>query len=500
MIVEMHCHTAEHSACSIVSARDLVRKAFQSGIQLIVFTDHHYKWNDEELEALHKEAGLPETFRILSGQEVTTKDFGDVLVYGAAKTYNKQSILLAELRDQDPDAGIIWAHPYRNGKIPHKSQLTSRLIDGIEVFNSNYSIGESGKALKDYRAHRLTGIGGTDTHAYSYTGSYPTIFDNRIETIHELVSEIKAGRCRPLIKEVERSGTSNTKVTELTIGSEESGSAKKLIVKSFANDESWKEGERSFRIVRELTKHGFDKGQYRIPEPLDKDETTLSLIEEHIDGNSLFDSIIRAEPYEGSKYLGMAARWLSVLHNLRLQISPPDEYIQIEPARTEYYLKSLVLTKNKFLERVREIKEMVLALETELISKRPEILVQGHGDYHLKNIFINKDEKDEYVAAIDFDSSFLLPRAFDVGSFLAQYDNMFFNNREIQLSTPSDIFLETYIANAEALEDDFIDQVHLFKSRASLSILYYLAKVNLGESENFFRIMVGAERNLSVIL
>lgn len=496
----MHCHTAEHSACSIVAARDLVRKAFQSGIQLIVLTDHHYKWSDEELQMLHREAGVPETFRILSGQEVTTTDFGDVLLYGAAKTYKKQPIQLAEIRNQDPDAAIIWAHPYRNRKTPHTSQLTSGLIDGIEVFNSNYSIGESGKALKDYRAHKLTGIGGTDTHAYSYAGSYPTIFDNPVLTMNDLVSEIKAGRCKPLIKEIQRSGTSSTKVTELTIGRETSQSSKKLIIKNFDNNESWKAGERSFRIVRELIKHGFDKGPYRIPVPIDKDETTFSLIEEHIEGSSLFATIIRAKPDEGSKYLGMAARWLSVLHNMRLQISPPEEYLQIEPTRTEYYLKSLISTKNKFLERVREIKEMVLAMETELISNRPEVLVQGHGDYHLKNIFINKEENYEYVAAIDFDSSYLLPRAFDVGSFLAQYDNMFFNNREIQLSIPSGIFLERYLENADSPEDDFIDQVHLFKARASLSILYYLAKVNLGESENFFRIMVGAERDLSVIL
>jgi hypothetical protein len=44
------------------------------------------------------------------------------------------------------------------------------------------------------------------------------------------------------------------------------------------------------------------------------------------------------------------------------------------------------------------------------------------------------------------------------------------------------------------LEEDFPAQVDLFKARTSLSILYYLAKVQMGNSEEFRRILVEAER------
>jgi hypothetical protein len=49
MIVEMHCHTSEHSSCSHVAAVDLVRRACEVGIETIVLTDHHYQWGEDEL-------------------------------------------------------------------------------------------------------------------------------------------------------------------------------------------------------------------------------------------------------------------------------------------------------------------------------------------------------------------------------------------------------------------------------------------------------------------
>jgi predicted metal-dependent phosphoesterase TrpH len=56
MIVEMHCHTSEHSSCSHVAAVDLVRRVHEAGIHAIVLTDHHYQWNPDELADLRRRA------------------------------------------------------------------------------------------------------------------------------------------------------------------------------------------------------------------------------------------------------------------------------------------------------------------------------------------------------------------------------------------------------------------------------------------------------------
>ena len=502
MIVETHCHTSEHSSCSHVGALDLVRRACEVGIQAIVLTDHHYQWSEDELADLRRRAGLSEVFVILAGQEAETHDFGHVLIYGAKATIPAMRISLLQVREQNPDAAFIWAHPYRDKAIPDPDRLLDPLIDGVEVLNSNYSVLEAARALKDWHTYKFTATSGTDTHAPSYAGVYPTLFDHPFDSIAGMVDEIEAGRCRPYFKEVPVvSGTSSTQVTEVTIGPEEAGTARKIIVKTFDDVDAWSAGERSHHIVEELYRHGFDRGTCRVPQPLDKDPYNLALIEERVKGQSLFDAMIEAKPAQAIHDLELAARWLSKLHNARFKITPAQEYLRIEPDRLEYYLKSLIETRNRYLGRVREIKDQVLERETELIRSRPEILVQGHGDFHPRNIFIRQDgpEGGESITAIDFDSSYQLPRAFDVGTFLAQYISMFFHAREVQRHAPADIFLRAYLDRARDLEEDFLSQVDLFKARTCLSILYYLAKVQMGDSEEFWRILVEAERSLAAV-
>ncbi len=502
MIVETHCHTAEHSPCSHVAAVDLVRRACEAGVQTVVLTDHHYQWSEEELADLRRRAQLPETCRILAGQEVATYDFGHLLIYGARATIPAMRLSLLQIREEYPDAAIVWAHPYRDRAIPDPGRLQDPAIDAVEIANSNYSVLETARALKDWHTYRFTATAGTDTHALSYAGVYPTVFDHPFDSIEGMVEEITAGRCRPYYKEIpQASGTSSTRVTEVTIGPEETGAAQKIIVKTFEDVQAWTAGERSYHIVGELYKHGFDGGTYRVPKPLDKDPYSLSLIEERVGGRPLFDAMVQAKPAQAIRYLELAARWLGKLHNGRFKITPVDEYLRIEPGRLEDYLKSLIETQNRYLGRVREIKEQVLEREIELLRARPEILVQGHGDFHPRNIFIGQDtpEGGEYVTAIDFGSSYQLPRAFDVGTFLAQCINMFFREPEVQRHAPAHIFLRTYLDRADDLEEDFAAHVDLFKARTCLSILYYLAKVQMGDSEEFWRILVEAERSLAAM-
>jgi hypothetical protein len=150
---------------------------------------------------------------------------------------------------------------------------------------------------------------------------------------------------------------------------------------------------------------------------------------------------------------------------------------------------------------VREIKDQVLQREIALIRARPEILVQGHGDFHPRNIFLGRDKPDggEYITAIDFGSSYQSPRAFDVGTFLAQYVSMFLHHRQVQRNAPPLVFLRTYLDQTQDLEEDFMAQVDLYRARTCLSILYYLAKLRMGDSEDFWRVLVEAERSLATI-
>jgi 3',5'-nucleoside bisphosphate phosphatase len=499
MIAELHCHTSEYSACSHVNAIELIKRAHSMGAQAIVITDHHYQWNDDDLAKIKKESGLPDHFYVLAGEEFKTTDYGDILIYGLKETLKKQELSLEEVRKMFPDVAIIWAHPYRHSKIPKKEKLLNPLLDGIEIFSSNYTTSEAARALKDYHELKYTAIAGTDTHALSYTGTYPTIFDHSFTTIKEMVEEIKKGRCRPFFKEIPRSGTTNTKVTEITIGPKTSKDRKKMIIKTYEDIESWKEGERSFHIVTEILKEGFKEGKFRVSRPLDKDEKNLSLIEERVEGKTLYNKLLKADQESAEKYLKLAAGWLAELHNRELRITPADEYLTIEKERLEYYLSGMHEQNHPNTERAQQILNEVWSMEKEILEGEPENLVQGHGDFHLKNLFIGEDPdtKEEFIGAIDFNSSFQLPKAFDVGTFIAQYKNMFIDKQEIAFKAPVEIFYNEYLDKIKYLSPGFESQVQLYKARTYLSIIYYLVKVGKGESENFWSIMVDAERSLA---
>jgi hypothetical protein len=97
------------------------------------------------------------------------------------------------------------------------------------------------------------------------------------------------------------------------------------------------------------------------------------------------------------------------------------------------------------------------------------------------------------VAAIDFESSYCLPPAYDVGTFLAQFRNQLQDYPEILHEIPEEIFLDAYVSFAKPDAGSFLPQVELFRARTDLGIASYLIKLGLGESENLWRVLVEAE-------
>ena len=498
MLLEIHCHTSEKSSCSFVKAIDLIARALEAGMDGIVFTDHHYLWSSEELAEIKAQSGVPDHFLVLSGQETTTAEHKDVLVYGANRLFPKGT-KIEEIREACPQAAMVWAHPYRLGGDPSEEELTDSRFDAIEILNSNHTFTETHRAVKDWHRLKFSATAGTDAHALSYVGTYPTIIEHPVETIEELAEEIKAGRCHPDFKEVRRSGTTRTTVRELAVGTRHK-KHKTFIVKEYEESEDWQGGDRAYRIMTAIRHNGFDQGPYRVPEPLAGDAQHKILVEEKARGKELYTVMLKGDKERAQTALKLAAGWLAKLHNLRLQVTTAEEFISLEPKRLNWYVKGLHERDNPHRYRVQDICDFIKENEVRLVRHHPERLVQGHGDFHLKNIFYDEEHSGEpCIFAIDFDSSHLAPQAFDVGTFLAQYDNMFYNNRQIRRKAPPQLFLDTYENEVEELPDEFHQQVHLYRARAYLSILYYLAKVDMGHSENFWTILLNAEKALASI-
>jgi hypothetical protein len=385
MLLEMHCHTAEHSPCSHVSAARLLGQIYRKGLQGAIITDHHYLWPEGELRALRKATGTPGYFIVLSGQEVATPEMGDVLVYGASETIPKGTPL-ADMAAKFPQAAFVLAHPYRKGARPADELLLNPLLSGIEIFSSNHSVTENTRALRDWHRLRFIAMAGTDTHGESYAGLYPTIFDHPVESILELAGEVKHGRCRPFLKEIPKAGA-NARVDEITIGTKgDDETRERIIVRRFQGDGKWLSAERSFYIMEEFARHGFDRGKYRVPRMLEEDKENMLLIEQGLRGNSLFEKVTRSDIKDARSFVRLSAEWLARLHQLGLQITPSAEYIEKEPARLARYLERFEEAGHPHVRRAREIAEAVERAEIAIFGDHSGQLVQGHGDYHLKNI------------------------------------------------------------------------------------------------------------------
>jgi hypothetical protein len=500
MLLEMHCHTAEHSTCSNAPAVKLVTQVFRKNLHGIVITDHHFLWPDEDLKALKQAAEVPGYFVVLAGQEVTTSDLGDVLVYGAGRAIPKGTSAVA-IRADYPQAALILAHPYRGGKRPDEAALSHAFFDAIEIFNSNHSVSDNARGVLDWHRYKFTAVAGTDTHGTSYAGLYPTHFDHPIEVIHELVDELKRGHCRPLLVEIPRS-KAHVRLDEVTFGVEgEKETGETVIIKEFRDPESWGLGRRAFTIMKAVAANGFSGGKYRVPEALEDDNENMTLVEESLKGGSLFEKVIESDRNHAKTFIELAAQWVARLHNGHLRITPPEEFFEKEGERLKKYLKHFKDVDHPHTDRAREIIETVGRIEKTLFENRFETFVQGHGDYHLKNVFIGQDNpgepEDFYVAAIDFDNSYCLPPAFDVGFFLAQFRNQLLDYPEILQELPEDIFLDAYLAAATRIDSDFLSQVELFRARADLSIASFLIQIGSGESENLWRVLVEAEEALT---
>jgi 3',5'-nucleoside bisphosphate phosphatase len=499
MLVEMHCHSSEHSGCSKVSAVELVQRVYAKRLQGLVLTDHHFLWSEVDLAELRRKAGMPEPFVILSGQETNVPTFGDVLIYGAPVIIPRGTSL-SEIRTEYPNVAIVWAHPYRDGREPTQELLCSPLLDGIEIFNSNHTVRGNSLGLQDWRRYGFSATGGTDTHGASYAGIYPTWFKNVVGTIEELAGEIKKGNCLPYLKETSLRETD--KVTEVTIGAGHHNKApESIVIRKPADHEAWNKAERAFHVMAAIADNGFDHGIFRVPRAIDKNSEAKTLIEQGVGRESLFDKLVSATAEEKVEYLRLAGRWLARLHGLQLSITTPQEFLREEARRLSGESLRFSKTNHPYSRKVAEIAAAVQKAEEQLVETESGSLIQGHGDYHPKNIIIGQDNPNErstlYVAAIDFERSQLMPPAFDVGWFLAQFRSQFAAYPELLASLDEEAFLAAYLTEAgPAISNGFLRQVELFRARANISIAAFLIKLGLGETGELWRTLVEAERAL----
>jgi predicted metal-dependent phosphoesterase TrpH len=207
MILDLHLHSeASDDSRAPVEAylKILQRKREERPLDGIVLTEHRQFDARRDFRDLEDRYG----FLILNAAEVET-DYGHVLVYGV----NDDIVRRFDFTDVRLPAQQLVTEVARMGGValpchPGRPNVglcahyeTKPPLEGVvavEALNGGSKKGEDARVAELMAAHGYAGFGGSDSHLVSFVGICATEFDRRIGSIDDLVSELRAGRCRPM--------------------------------------------------------------------------------------------------------------------------------------------------------------------------------------------------------------------------------------------------------------------------------------------------------------
>jgi predicted metal-dependent phosphoesterase TrpH len=211
MVIDFHVHTTQGSADSNLNPLAMIDQAKTIGLDGICVTEHDYTWSNPEIEEHAKQQGIV----LFHGIEVTT-EWGHIGAFGLDQ-YVGGIYKVRELRRVINDVGgfLIANHPFRYKLDPrfqfiHKTPPLDlnnpaaataleifSFVDEIEVVNGACSEQENLFAHRVAQHLGRKGIGGSDSHSAPSLGCAMTVLERPVATVHELITELKAGRYHP---------------------------------------------------------------------------------------------------------------------------------------------------------------------------------------------------------------------------------------------------------------------------------------------------------------
>ncbi|MBI4854208.1 MAG: PHP domain-containing protein [Acidobacteria bacterium] len=196
MIIDLHIHTIG-SEDSLIAAEDLIEQALRIGLDGICVTEHNLFQASEIVE----EFAFGTPLKVFRAVEIDT-DLGHLLVYGLdqkqwQEVENKPKIHTQQLIDYVRDCGgvCVPAHPFRFQSSSIGEKLETLIgIFAIDGYNGKSDIEENRLAWEYAKRFNLKLIGGSDAHIIGDIGKCVTEFPKYIETMSELVEQLKSGQ------------------------------------------------------------------------------------------------------------------------------------------------------------------------------------------------------------------------------------------------------------------------------------------------------------------
>jgi hypothetical protein len=208
MLIDLHTHTRPLSWDSYLAPDELIERSKLAGLDGICLSEHDFFWKPEDILALAKR----HSFLVLPAIEINTDD-GHILAYGLEKyVYGMHRSHELAHRVEQAGGAMVAAHPYRR-QMPWRmeSQLdydealkrasrnpAYRYCLALEAINGRGTQRENEFSKRLCELMTMPGTAGSDAHARIDIGRCATEFECRIETIAQLIEELKAGRFRPV--------------------------------------------------------------------------------------------------------------------------------------------------------------------------------------------------------------------------------------------------------------------------------------------------------------
>jgi PHP family Zn ribbon phosphoesterase len=191
--IDLHVHSKERSICGRASEEEQIRAAIDSGLDAIVFTDHHRLISSERLRQLNEKYA---PFKIFGGVEITTADGEDVLVLGVQDPARESvswsyPALHAFVRARG--GFMALAHPFRWH--PTVALEVERLVpDAIEVRSVNTPSNAEGR-IRDIAARLgIPVLCNSDAHNTGPLGMYFNALERSPADEQDLVGLLRSGR------------------------------------------------------------------------------------------------------------------------------------------------------------------------------------------------------------------------------------------------------------------------------------------------------------------
>lgn len=207
MILDMHVHTqVSRDATATVEeyCKAIVEYRQFFPIDGFVLTEHRVI--DHSID--YRKLADVYDVQIFQGVEVDG-DFGHILLYGVTDECLRHiDITHRRLIDRDvirivkECGGIaVPAHPFReslHGKALEAKKEWTAGVEIIEQLNGANTDAQNARASAIVARDGIRGIGGSDAHYVNWFLKCATRFERRLDTMQDLVEELRAGRFAPI--------------------------------------------------------------------------------------------------------------------------------------------------------------------------------------------------------------------------------------------------------------------------------------------------------------